>query len=221
MRWRAALAAVALSAAAASAAPPLAVTPPALSDDDVRRVDRGDTVVLRRPVDGFPWPEVVAYRRTTAPPAAVMAVYADFGAHASWVPELVESRVLAREDANIFRVAYEYEVAGPNERYTVTIRLTREGDVWQARWTLVTARYARRLEGSLRARPRGDGTLVVYTTLVDPGALGATFGTPGSVAKRLVGTTEALTERAERLLTSEPHRVADLVARLGALVGVR
>jgi hypothetical protein len=54
MTGRAALAAVALSAAVAGAA-----TLPSLSDADARRVDRGGTVVHQRPVEGFPWPEVV------------------------------------------------------------------------------------------------------------------------------------------------------------------
>jgi hypothetical protein len=104
MTGRAALAAVALSAAVAGAA-----TLPSLSDADARRVDRGETVVHQRPVEGFPWPEVVTYRRSTASPTAVMAVYADFAAQSSWVPELVTSRVLAREAPNAFRVFYEYE----------------------------------------------------------------------------------------------------------------
>lgn len=211
MTWRAALAVVALSAAAAGAA-----APPSLSDEDLRRVDHGATVVQRRAVDGYPWPEVITYRRSAAAPVAIMAVYADFAAQSSWVPELVESRVLAREAANVFRVFYEYEVAGPNERYTVVVRLARDGDTWHARWTFVTARYARRLEGSLRALPRGEGSLLVYASLVDPGTLGVTLGTPDSVARRIAGTTEALATRTERLLAGDPRRLAALVEQLTA-----
>ena len=208
MSWRAALAAVALSAAAAGAAPP------ALSDQDARRVDRGETVVRQRVVDGYPWPEVLTSRRSSAPPAAVMAVYADFAAQSSWVPALVESRVLARDAPNVFRVFYESAVAGPNERYTVTVSLTRQGDEWAARWMLVTARYARRLEGGLRVTPRDEGSLIEYSTVVDPGTLGVAFGTPETVATRLAGTTDALAARTERLAKSDPRALAALVTAL-------
>jgi hypothetical protein len=150
-----------------------------------------------------------------------MAVYADFGGQSSWVPELVASRVLAREAPNAFRVFYEYEVAGPNERYTVIVTVARERDGWQARWTLVSARYARKLEGALLVVPRGEGSLLTYSSRVDPGTLGVAFGTPASVATRLVQTTEALAARAERLATTEPERLASLVAALNALITPR
>ena len=214
MSWRAALAAVAFSATAACAA-----TSPSLTDDDVRRLDRGETIVQRRTAEGFPWPEIVTYRRSAATPAAVMAVWVDFAAQSSWVPELVTSRVVARESTNVFRVFYEYEVTGPNEKYTVLTTVVRERDGWQARWRLVSARYARRLRGSLRVVPRGEGSLVIYTTAVDPGMLGIAFGTPETVATKLAATTEALARRAEHLAGNDPQRMADLVDALTAIVG--
>ena len=214
MSWRATLAAVVVSATAACAAG----TSPSLSDDETRRVDRGETVVLQRGAEGFAWPEIVTYRRTTASPAAIMAVYADFAAQSSWVPDLVESRVVTRESGNVFRVFYEYEVPGPNEKYTVLVTVTRDREGWQARWRLVSARYARYLRGSLRVIPRGDGSLVVYTSAVDPGTIGATFGSPKTVATKLVATTEALVARAERFTTADPQRLTSLVEALRAIV---
>ena len=213
MSWRAALAAVVLSATAACAA-----THPGVSDDDARRLDRGETVVHDRMVEGFPWPEVTTFRRTTASPTAVMAVFADFAAQSSWVPGLVASRVVTRESSNVFRVFYEYEVTGPNERYTVITTVTRDRDGWQARWRLVSARYARRLRGALRVVPRGEGSLVIYTSAVDPGTLGAAFGTPATVAAKLVATTEALAARTERLAASDPRALAALSDTLTSLV---
>jgi hypothetical protein len=216
MTWRAALAVVALSAAAAGAA-----SLPALDAADQRRLDRGETVLHERRVADYPWPEIVALRRSSASPTAVMAVYVDFGAQSTYIPGLVTSRVLGREAPNVFRVFYEYEVAGPNERYTVVVTVTRDGDGWQARWTLVSARYARRLEGALLVVPRGEGSLLIYSSLVDPGTLGVAFGTPATVATRLTETTEALTARAERLAKAEPGRLAALIEGLNALVAGR
>jgi hypothetical protein len=101
---------------------------------------------------------------------------------------------------------------------TVVTTLTRERDAWVAQWTLVSARYARRIEGSLRVAPRAGGSLVTYTQVVDPGALGATFGSPATLAAKVVATVEALTARTERLAVSEPQQLASLVATLTALV---
>jgi hypothetical protein len=209
-------------AAALAALALAAVSPSAASDldgDARRRLERGDTVVERRPVEGFPWPEVVAWRRVAAPPIAVLAVYADFDGQARYMPQIVASRVVGRDGATAFRVFYEYEVPGPNETYTVAMSLHRAGDAMEARWSLLKARYARRLAGELRAIPHEGGTLVRYTSRVDPGLLGATFGDPDSVARRLQATLEALAARVQRLAAEEPDRLRELVRALSALLG--
>ena len=216
MAWRAALVVAVLSAAMASAAPL-----PTLDPADARRIEAGETVAHERPVASYSWPEVLIYRRSTASPTALMAVYADFEAQSSWVPDVVTSRVVGRDAPNVARVLYEYAVAGPNERYTLTMTVSREGDGWQAGWALVSARYTRRLEGSIRVIPRGEGSLVIYTTLVDPGALGATFGTPASLAIHIARTAEALTKRTEHFVSAEPARLAALVEALNAMVSSR
>lgn len=93
----------------------IAVASRAASDElaagDRQRLDAGAVVVRARVVPEFPWPETTTYRAIRATPAEVLAVWADFASQAQWVPELVASRVLAREAANAFRVFYEYEVA--------------------------------------------------------------------------------------------------------------
>ncbi|MBI2217016.1 MAG: SRPBCC family protein [Candidatus Rokubacteria bacterium] len=213
-----ALAALALVAVMATGAGASSADTDAMLDADVRhRVERGETVIERRAVPGFPWPEIIAYRRTAATPAEVMALYADVARQREWVPDLVVSRVLRREAPDVFRVFYEYEIAGPNERYTVTLTVTRESGGWVARWALLTARYARRLEGALRVTPLGDGALIAYTSRVDPGSLGATFGTPESVARNLARTTDALASRVEALRRTAPDRLRMLVEHLRAM----
>jgi hypothetical protein len=149
-------------------------------------------------------------------------VYADFARQAEWVPELVRSHVVAREAPNAFRVSYEYEVTGPNERYTVLVTLGRAGAAYEARWRLIEARYARRLAGELVVTPQGSGALVAYTSRVDPGPLGVTFGTPESVARRLAATAEALATRVERIKAEDPAALARLVETVrGAVMDSR
>jgi hypothetical protein len=122
----------------------------ALTDAERERIERGELVVRTRAVEGFPWPEVTVYARVAAAPAEVMAVYADFDAQATFLPEMVQSRIVERDGPTAWRVFYEYEVAGPNERYTVAVRLSRVAGGYHATWNLITARYARRLGGEMR-----------------------------------------------------------------------
>lgn len=209
------VAALALGLAAVGAAPAV----DELESVERARLDAGEVVVRTRPVADFPWPEVTAYRRVRATPAEVMAVYGDFGSQTRWVPELVASRILAREAPNIFRVFYEYEVTGPNERYTVTITVARAGDGFDARWRLLEARYARRLAGEIRVRPSAAGSVVIYTNRVDPGSIGIAFGTPSAIVRRLVATVEGLAKRVEHLVATEPAVLGHLVQALYVTVG--
>jgi hypothetical protein len=189
-----------------------------LPDDARRGVDRGETVVQTRAVDGFPWPEVVVWRQVAATPVKVMAVYADFEGQARYMPEMVASRVVGRDGPGALRLFYEYEVLGPNERYTVAMSLRRDDEAFEARWSLLGARYARRLAGELRVMPHEDGALLRYTTRVDPGPLGATLGDPGSVARSMRATIEALGARVQWIAAEQPHRLDELVRALSALL---
>jgi hypothetical protein len=185
-----------------------------LTDAERERLDRGDLVVRARAIVAFPWPEVTVYARVGATAAEVMAVYADFDAHVTFLPEMVQSRIVGHEGPTVWRVFYEYEVAGPNERYTVTARLRRVTGGYETAWDLVTARYARRLSGEMRVVESGRGSLMRYVSRVDPGTLGATLGSPESVERRLRATVRALTRHVEQLRAERPDRLAGLVQTL-------
>jgi hypothetical protein len=173
-----------------------------------------DAGVSLRPAAGWPWPEMSARRRIGATAGEVMAVYADLAAHAQWMPGVLASRVAGRPARDTFRVDYEYDNPGPNERYTVDMRLARPGEAWEASWMLVQARFARRLAGLLRVEPHGGGALLTYVTRVDPGALGLALGSPDSTARRLQETLAALAARVAEIKRQEPARLERMVRQL-------
>ncbi len=212
------VAAAVLPAQPARASSDLTARAGPLSASELERLQSGVRVVKTQPVPDFPWPEVTVYRRIAAEPAQVMAVYVDFGSQATYMPGLVASHVVKRERPDAFHVFYEYEVTGPNERYTVAVTVTRAARGFQASWDLLMARYASRLSGRLLVEPLDGGTLAAYTSRVDPGTLGATFGTPESVSGRLEATVEALAARVERLTAEQPAHLADLVGGLASIV---
>jgi hypothetical protein len=183
------------------------------------QVVQGDLVVKTREVEDYPWPEVTVYRQVAASPEEVMAVYADFESQADYLPNLVYSRIVERLARNSFQVSYEYEVTGPNERYTVLVVVRRSGDAWQATWDLVKARYARRLSGQMKVAAFEAGTLLEYTNRVDPGFFGVHLGSPETTVRQLRATVQALTIHVERLRVEHPERLQAAVRALRAMLG--
>jgi hypothetical protein len=92
------------------------VSPPGLAAER-RRLERGESVLVARAVAGWPWPEVVLWRLTAAAPDEVMAVYADFGAHAEWAPRVRRSRAAAGPEPGLLRV----DCAPPPPRSTASL----------------------------------------------------------------------------------------------------
>jgi len=189
-----------------------------LTDTDVDRLGRGEVVVRIQEIDGYPWPEVTVYRRAAATPEEVVAVYADFEGQAGYLPNLVQSRVVTRLSARSFHVSYEYEVAGPNERYTVLATVGRSPGGFRVSWDLLRARYARRLSGQMSVDPFDSGALIEYRNRVDPGFLGVHLGSPETTARQLVETVQALAAHVTRVKVEEPERLATLTRVLRAML---
>ena len=157
------------------------------------------------------------YRRVAATPTEVMAVYADFAGQSAYMPDMRVSRVVSRPARQSLDVFYEYEVPGPNEKYTVRVTVARTGAGWQAGWTLLGARYARRLSGEVTVEPLSDGALLVYVNRVDPGIFGVTLGNPESVKNRLEATVVALSRHVEKLVAERPGMIVTLVHALQSM----
>ena len=190
-----------------------------LSESERQRLERGELIVKTRPVEGYPWPEVTVYGQIAASAAEVMAVYADFEGQAGYLPGLVESRIVKRLSPSSFHVSYEYEVAGPNERYTVLAEVSRSSGGFRTTWELVRARYARRLSGQVRVEASGSGALVEYTSRVDPGFFGVSLGSPETTVKQLRETVQALGARVERLRVQQPEKLGELTRALKFMLG--
>lgn len=196
-----------------------AAEPEAPTDGEWRQLDRAEVIVKTRAAPDYPWPEVRAYRRVSATPEEVTAVYADFESQAGYLPGLVESRIVRQLARNSFHVAYEYEVTGPNERYTVLATVNRAPGGYRVTWELVMARYARRLSGELRVEAFGSGALVEYTNRVDPGFFGVRLGSPKTTVRQLRETVQALAAHVERLRAGQPELLTTRVHALRSMLG--
>lgn len=102
-----------------------------------------------------------------APPAAVMAVIADFARYPEWTGEVKEAEVLATDDqGRAEEVRLLLDAGAIRDEHTLAYRWSGDREV---RWTLVRSKMLRALDGSYRLTPAGGGTRteVTYQLTVD------------------------------------------------------
>ncbi|MBZ5734303.1 SRPBCC family protein [Nocardioides sp. TRM66260-LWL] len=101
-----------------------------------------------------------------APPAAVMAVIADFDAYPSWAKGVTVADVRTPgADGRAREVFFALDVAPIKDEYTLAY--TWQGDQ-QVTWTLVEGTMLRALDGAYLLRDLGDGsTEVTYRLALD------------------------------------------------------
>ena len=102
-----------------------------------------------------------------APPAAVMAVIADFGRYPEWTGEVKEAEVLTADDrGRALEVRLLLDAGTIRDEHTLAYQWSSEREV---RWSLVRSRMLRALDGSYRLAPTagGAGTEVTYQLTVD------------------------------------------------------
>jgi ribosome-associated toxin RatA of RatAB toxin-antitoxin module len=100
-----------------------------------------------------------------APPAAVMAVIADFPAYPEWAQGMQRAEVLETgADGRGTRVAFDLEATPIKDSYTLAY--TWKADQ-QVTWTLVEGKMLKAMDGAYVLRPSGAGTEVTYRLAVD------------------------------------------------------
>jgi ribosome-associated toxin RatA of RatAB toxin-antitoxin module len=101
-----------------------------------------------------------------APPAAVMAVIADFPAYPEWAKGVTEVEVVAEGSAGrAEQVFFALDVSPIKDEYTLAYTWDDDAEVT---WTLVEGKMLRSLDGSYTLRDLGDGsTEVTYRLALD------------------------------------------------------
>jgi hypothetical protein len=100
-----------------------------------------------------------------APPAAVMAVIADFEHYPAWAGSVKRAEVLETgPDGRARRVAFTLDAGILRDQYELSY-------VWsgdeKVEWTLVTGQLMRAQRGSYTLEPRGSATHVTYFLTVE------------------------------------------------------
>jgi len=100
-----------------------------------------------------------------APPAAIMAVIADFPAYPEWAGSVKSAEVLSTgPDGRAAQVRFQLDAGPVKDEYVLDYTWT--GDE-RVDWQLVRATMQKSQQGSYVLVPRGDSTEVTYHLAVD------------------------------------------------------
>lgn len=100
-----------------------------------------------------------------APPAAIMAVIADFPAYPAWAAAVKKTEVLQTgEDGNAEQVRFTLDAGPFKDVYTLSYDWAADG--LSVSWSLVKGQMQRAQRGSYVLTAQGDSTQVTYTLSV-------------------------------------------------------
>lgn len=134
---------------------------------------------------GAPWPAATVFVFVDASPEEAAAVFADYGAHQAFIPDIKYSRVARVIDRSTVEV--DYVIALPvisDEKYTVRNHIVIDSaGRYRVDWSLVRASSMKGIVGHavfsryVNGRTRRAGTLLEYYDFVTPGSriAGASF----------------------------------------------
>ena len=177
----------------------------------------GDQVVVVENVEGNAWPRVKIYRLINADPEQVAAVFFDFEAAKSFVPNLFKSEISNRISPCTMEVDYGLEVPiFPDELYTVrnSLRLLDE-NLYRFDWKLLRAVMTKDSVGSFRVEPWEGKSLVCYQNMVTPSSNIAVLLRAKAI-DQMKETTKALAAHIEKERSNNPAELKRQVATLRA-----
>jgi ribosome-associated toxin RatA of RatAB toxin-antitoxin module len=119
--------------------------------------------------------------RVDAPPARAWDVAVDFESYPEWVRDVKEARILERDgEGRGRRVEFRAAALGKSIRYVLEYDYSDAPTSFS--WKFVEGDFVRRLDGTYRFEPDGDGTRVQYDLAVD-----LAVPLPGLVKRRAAG----------------------------------
>ncbi len=186
-----------------------------LTRDQRQELEDGTLVVREQDIPGKPWPRVRIYKRISAAPEEVAAVFFDYDQAKTYIPDVLESKVSEKISPSVMEVDYAIDVPIlADEAYTARNEIVRIGCGYRVSWTLLRALQTKAAEGNLLIEPFENGTSVIrYTNLVTPSSGMAKI--LGQLAmSRMQKTVLAIGEKVEQQKSSHAAELTAQVARL-------
>lgn len=165
--------------------------------------------------DGYVWPEVTIRVLLDHAPKESMDVFMDFESHKTYIPDMLESKVVKKLSPEHMHVLSSMEMPWPVKKSTqVTNNVLTKGEdgSYTLKWNLVEAKFLKSTDGYISFKPYQGKTMMEYVTFIVPDSSFAGMfknKVAGDVEKTVKKITDHLNETLEkRSLASEKKRGA-------------
>lgn len=181
-----------------------------LSPSEIAAIDQGKLLYIAHEIPDMPWPRAVIYHFVEASPREVLAVFTNYNAASTYIPNVLQSKIISDINPWEKEVYYELDVPLlPNESYIAKniLSFTDNGKQMEVAWTASKAKFFKSSVGNLRVEAYRSGTLLRYTNLVDPGTRIAAL-LRSSAETQVKATVTAIVNRVINLKTKHPAEMA-------------
>jgi hypothetical protein len=193
-----------------------------LTSDQQAAIRKGEQVFITQDVSTSDWPKTWVYQAIDATPEEVAALYFDFDAVKTYVPNVKKSQISKRIDPRTLEV--DYTIAIPilrDEDYTARNTLSEPSTgTYRVDWTLVRASSTKSSIGNIRVESLGAQSLFRYYNFVVPGSSLAGL-VKGKALKQVRDTVTAIAEQVEKERTSDQATLQRQVQALRAALAAQ
>lgn len=199
----------------------------ALSREQQRKVEAGESVVESHKVAGSAFPATTVYHLVNASPEEAMAVITDYGDQASYLKAccgLLKSEVVdpaVSGDKRVQRVRYELEVPiFSNETYELHEKMKKDPDgTYRITWQKVSVGgHSDDITGHAVFEPHNGKTILRYFNFTRVSTFGAGLFA-GQAVERAVKTVDAMAQHIEKERGEGGPRFQADLARVRAALG--
>jgi hypothetical protein len=198
-----------------------------LPADDRARLERGEQVVRTQNLAGSSWPAVTVYQMVEASPEEAMAVFTDFGSHASvlrdccGVLQSVVRDAAVGGDTRVLRVFYEVRVpVVSNDEYELIQVMSKgDDDTYLVSWRKAgSGGHSEGITGRAQFEPHDSKTLYYYYNFVKVNAFGASLFSGWAVDRAKAGV-DAMSKHIEQMHANGGNALDAEITRLRAALG--
>lgn len=151
--------------------PCLAFAVDPITADEHQKLMKGESLQVVTWEEGYVWPKVFMRVVLNNKPQENMEVFMDFDSHKTFVPDMLESKVVKKVSPENMHVMMSMAMPWPVKKSTHTTNnvLVREADgSLTLKWSLVSAEFLKATDGYVTFKPYMGKTLMEYMTFIVP-----------------------------------------------------
>lgn len=180
-----------------------------ISSEISKAIDRGETFVSSKEIQGAPWPEYTIATSLNLPTKEAVAIFSAYHHQKKYVPGVLSSDPVKHVAPTDVHVSFEMYMPWPlsNTFYTTGNILKKlDAGKFQVQWYYVESDSTRENKGSATFIPYKGKTLLIYNSFIHPDSSFASL-VSGKVKSDLIETIKAIKAHLEKTYSENPSAV--------------